>query len=102
MCGPVLTFPLPKNEYMKDDFCITIETWHKPDLGKQENVSIFASLANPVQSVQTCLTCHLMLVQVHKLDSSKWKDVTVVPIDIADRSPVSAAVSKSSSRESKE
>lgn len=29
----------PQNEYMKDDFLIKIETWHKPDLGKQENVS---------------------------------------------------------------
>ncbi|KAM9360566.1 phosphatidylinositol transfer protein beta isoform-like [Symphorus nematophorus] len=53
------------NEYMKDDFYISIETWHKPDLGTQENV--------------------------HKLDSAKWKEVTVVPIDIADRSQVSAA-----------
>lgn len=34
---------------------------------------------------------------MHKLDSSTWKNVTVVPIDIADRSPVSAAVSRKSS-----
>uniref|UniRef100_A0A2K6UA92 Phosphatidylinositol transfer protein alpha isoform n=1 Tax=Saimiri boliviensis boliviensis TaxID=39432 RepID=A0A2K6UA92_SAIBB len=25
------------NEYMKEDFLIKIETWHKPDLGTQEN-----------------------------------------------------------------
>lgn len=25
---------------MKEDFLIKIETWHKPDLGTQENVSI--------------------------------------------------------------
>ncbi|KAF3851116.1 hypothetical protein F7725_012888 [Dissostichus mawsoni] len=43
------------NEYMKDNFFIKIETWHKPDLGTQEN------------------------------------NVAVVPIDIADRSEVSAA-----------
>ncbi|XP_075895041.1 phosphatidylinositol transfer protein beta isoform-like [Nelusetta ayraudi] len=59
-CKTVVT-----NEYMKDDFSITIETWHKPDLGQQDNV--------------------------HKLEGSKWKDVTVVPIDITDRSSVSAA-----------
>ncbi|XP_030273575.1 phosphatidylinositol transfer protein beta isoform-like isoform X1 [Sparus aurata] len=53
------------NEYMKDNFIIKIETWHKPDLGTIENV--------------------------HKLDSDTWKDVTVVPIDIADRSQVSNA-----------
>ncbi|XP_061673672.1 phosphatidylinositol transfer protein beta isoform-like [Syngnathoides biaculeatus] len=53
------------NEYMKDNFLIRIETWHKPDLGTQENV--------------------------HKLDRSSWQQVSVVPIDIADRSQVSAA-----------
>ncbi|XP_078107789.1 phosphatidylinositol transfer protein beta isoform-like [Sander vitreus] len=53
------------NEYMKDNFFIKIETWHKPDLGTQENV--------------------------HKLDSSTWDTVNVVPIDIADRSQVSNA-----------
>lgn len=31
-------FPL-QNEYMKDDFMIKIETWHKPDMGTLENVS---------------------------------------------------------------
>ncbi|KAG1957539.1 phosphatidylinositol transfer protein beta isoform-like [Pimephales promelas] len=51
------------NEYMKDDFFIKIETWHKPDLGTLENV--------------------------HKLDSSKWKSVEVTPIDIADKEQVS-------------
>ncbi|TNN82292.1 Phosphatidylinositol transfer protein beta isoform [Liparis tanakae] len=53
------------NEYMKDNFFIKIETWHKPDLGTQENV--------------------------HQLDSSTWQNVVVVPIDIADRSQVSNA-----------
>uniref|UniRef100_A0A3P9NQ11 Phosphatidylinositol transfer protein beta isoform n=1 Tax=Poecilia reticulata TaxID=8081 RepID=A0A3P9NQ11_POERE len=53
------------NEYMKDGFFIQIETWHKPDMGTQENV--------------------------HKVDSSIWKNVAVVPIDIADRSQVSPA-----------
>lgn len=28
-----------QNEYMKDDFMIKIETWHKPDMGTIENVS---------------------------------------------------------------
>ncbi|XP_010787891.1 phosphatidylinositol transfer protein alpha isoform-like [Notothenia coriiceps] len=32
-CKTVLT-----NVYMKDKFSITIETWHKPDMGDQENV----------------------------------------------------------------
>lgn len=29
-----------QNEYMKDNFLIKIETWHKPDLGHLENVTI--------------------------------------------------------------
>lgn len=28
-----------QNTYMKDKFMIKIETWHKPDMGDQENVS---------------------------------------------------------------
>uniref|UniRef100_A0A671NCS2 Phosphatidylinositol transfer protein alpha isoform n=2 Tax=Sinocyclocheilus TaxID=75365 RepID=A0A671NCS2_9TELE len=50
------------NEYMKDNFLVMIETWHKPDLGDQDNV--------------------------HKLDPEQWKKVEVVHIDIADRSQV--------------
>ncbi|KAM6986449.1 phosphatidylinositol transfer protein beta isoform-like [Aplochiton taeniatus] len=45
------------NEYMKDDFMIKIETWHKPDMGTLENV--------------------------HELDDPTWKTVEAVPIDIA-------------------
>uniref|UniRef100_A0A672Z8S9 Phosphatidylinositol transfer protein alpha isoform n=1 Tax=Sphaeramia orbicularis TaxID=375764 RepID=A0A672Z8S9_9TELE len=53
--------PCLQNEYMKDDFMIKIETWHKPDMGDQENV--------------------------HGLDKETWdKEVNVVHIDIADRS----------------
>ncbi|KAM6459122.1 LOW QUALITY PROTEIN: phosphatidylinositol transfer protein alpha isoform [Liasis olivaceus] len=55
--GAVIT-----NEYMKDDFLIKIETWHKADAGMQENV--------------------------HKLDPEEWKNVEAVYIDIADRSHV--------------
>ncbi|CAB1318258.1 unnamed protein product, partial [Coregonus sp. 'balchen'] len=51
-----------KNEYMKDDFLIKIETWHKPDMGTLENV--------------------------HDLDGPTWKTVEVVPIDIADKDVV--------------
>ncbi|KAG9330942.1 hypothetical protein JZ751_021448 [Albula glossodonta] len=51
-----------RNEYMKDDFFIKIETWHKPDLGTLENV--------------------------HGLDQPTWKSVEVVPIDIADKEQV--------------
>lgn len=57
-CKTVVT-----NEYMKDNFFIEIKTWHKPDLGKQENV--------------------------HNLDTENWSNVVVVPIDIADNSQVS-------------
>ncbi|KAJ8338854.1 hypothetical protein SKAU_G00356400 [Synaphobranchus kaupii] len=53
------------NEYMKDDFFIKIETWHKPDMGTLENV--------------------------HELDAATWKSVVVVPIDIAEREHVSAS-----------
>uniref|UniRef100_A0A4X2KGC4 Phosphatidylinositol transfer protein N-terminal domain-containing protein n=1 Tax=Vombatus ursinus TaxID=29139 RepID=A0A4X2KGC4_VOMUR len=52
-----------QNEYMKDDFFIKIETWHHPDMGTQDNV--------------------------HHLDAETWKEVEVVPIDIADRTQVS-------------
>ncbi|XP_030633214.1 phosphatidylinositol transfer protein, alpha a [Chanos chanos] len=58
-CRTVLT-----NEYMKDNFMVMIETWHKPDLGDQENV--------------------------HGLDPEQWKKVEVVHIDIADRSQIDA------------
>ncbi|XP_063127062.1 phosphatidylinositol transfer protein beta isoform isoform X2 [Rattus norvegicus] len=54
-----------QNEYMKDDFFIKIETWHKPDLGTLENV--------------------------HGLDPNTWKTVEIVHIDIADRSQVEPA-----------
>uniref|UniRef100_A0AAY4EPV5 Phosphatidylinositol transfer protein alpha isoform n=1 Tax=Denticeps clupeoides TaxID=299321 RepID=A0AAY4EPV5_9TELE len=50
------------NEYMKDNFLVQIDTWHKPDLGNQENV--------------------------HGVDPETWKKVDVVYIDIADRSQV--------------
>ncbi|OXB52492.1 UNVERIFIED_CONTAM: hypothetical protein H355_000669, partial [Colinus virginianus] len=56
-----------QNEYMKDDFLIKIETWHKSDLGTQENVC-------------TCI--------VHTLDPDVWKNVEAIYIDIADRSQV--------------
>ncbi|XP_038231194.1 LOW QUALITY PROTEIN: phosphatidylinositol transfer protein alpha isoform [Dermochelys coriacea] len=56
-CRTVIT-----NEYMKDDFLIKIETWHKPDLGMQENV--------------------------HKLEPDVWKNVEAVYIDIGDRNQV--------------
>uniref|UniRef100_W5MJE1 Phosphatidylinositol transfer protein alpha isoform n=1 Tax=Lepisosteus oculatus TaxID=7918 RepID=W5MJE1_LEPOC len=58
-CRTVIT-----NEYMKDNFLIKIETWHKPDNGTQENV--------------------------HGLDPDTWKNVEVVHIDIADRNQVNA------------
>lgn len=35
----VLVLLFFQNEYMKDDFFIKIETWHKPDLGTTDNVS---------------------------------------------------------------
>ncbi|KAG7253702.1 hypothetical protein CRUP_000729, partial [Coryphaenoides rupestris] len=54
-----------QNEYMRDNFFIQIETWHKPDTGKLENV--------------------------HKLDEATWKTVDVVPIDIADNSQVDSS-----------
>uniref|UniRef100_A0A3B3QNR0 Phosphatidylinositol transfer protein beta isoform n=1 Tax=Paramormyrops kingsleyae TaxID=1676925 RepID=A0A3B3QNR0_9TELE len=57
-----LPLPSPPNEYMKDDFFIKIETWHKPDLGTIDNV--------------------------HMLDPSTWKTVDVLPIDIADGNQV--------------
>ncbi|XP_056138782.1 phosphatidylinositol transfer protein alpha isoform-like [Lampris incognitus] len=58
-CRTVLT-----NEYMKDSFQIKIETWHKPDMGEEDNV--------------------------HGLDAETLKNVHVVHIDIADRSKACA------------
>ncbi|XP_051255540.1 phosphatidylinositol transfer protein alpha isoform [Dicentrarchus labrax] len=58
-CRTILT-----NEYMKDKFMIKIETWHKPDMGDQENV--------------------------HGLDQSTWEKTEVVNIDIGDRSVINA------------
>ncbi|CAL8360269.1 unnamed protein product [Merluccius merluccius] len=46
------------------NFYIKIETWHKPDMGEQENV--------------------------HGLDAEAWKKTEVVHIDIADRTKVGA------------
>uniref|UniRef100_A0A672RII3 Phosphatidylinositol transfer protein beta isoform n=1 Tax=Sinocyclocheilus grahami TaxID=75366 RepID=A0A672RII3_SINGR len=55
-------FVTVSNEYMKDDFFIKIETWHKPDTGTTENP--------------------------HGLPPEEWEDIEIVPIDIADRSQV--------------
>uniref|UniRef100_A0A8C4N872 Phosphatidylinositol transfer protein, beta n=1 Tax=Eptatretus burgeri TaxID=7764 RepID=A0A8C4N872_EPTBU len=56
-CRTVIT-----NEYMKDSFFVKIETWHKPDMGNNDNV--------------------------HGLDAEKYKEVEIVNIDIADRTQV--------------
>ncbi|XP_069003528.1 phosphatidylinositol transfer protein alpha isoform-like [Embiotoca jacksoni] len=58
-CKTVLT-----NDYMKESFMIKIETWHKPDMGEQNNV--------------------------HGLDTATWERAEVVNIDIADKSAISA------------
>ncbi|CAL1616154.1 unnamed protein product [Knipowitschia caucasica] len=63
-CKTVVT-----NDYMGNNFYLEIKTWHKPDLGEQENV--------------------------HKLDKETLASRVVVPIDIADSSQVSAADYKS-------
>ncbi|KAM9441585.1 phosphatidylinositol transfer protein alpha isoform-like isoform 2-T2 [Salvelinus alpinus] len=60
----MLTPTVGRNEYMKDNFLIKIETWHKPDMGVQENV--------------------------HGLDPDQWKKTEVVYIDIADKTQVDA------------
>uniref|UniRef100_A0A3B3CKY6 Phosphatidylinositol transfer protein alpha isoform n=1 Tax=Oryzias melastigma TaxID=30732 RepID=A0A3B3CKY6_ORYME len=52
-----------QNTYMKEKFMIKIETWHKPDMGNQENV--------------------------HGLDDKTWGNVEVVNIDIADKDSIS-------------
>lgn len=54
-CKTVIT-----NVYMKEKFSLTIETWHKPDMGEEENV--------------------------HGLDKSQLDKRVVVDIDIADKS----------------
>lgn len=84
---------------MNDNFMIMIETWHKPDLGEQENVSLnqvhetntwsFKSFKQRTRDERV-----LCFVQVHNLDPETWKKVDVVYIDIADKSQVNAKVSK--------
>ncbi|KAM4627078.1 phosphatidylinositol transfer protein beta isoform-like [Polymixia lowei] len=56
-CRTILT-----NEYMKGNFIIKIETWHKPDMGEQDNV--------------------------HELDADTLDKTEVIHIDIADRRQV--------------
>ncbi|XP_061684571.1 phosphatidylinositol transfer protein alpha isoform-like [Syngnathoides biaculeatus] len=51
------------NSYMNERFEIKVETWHKPDMGEQENV--------------------------HGLNKSDWEKTEVVNIDIADRKGIS-------------
>lgn len=48
--------PATQNEYMKEDFEIKIETWHKPDMGTVENVSLRKSTPGPpiLPSFQYC------------------------------------------------
>lgn len=41
-----------QNEYMKDDFFIKIETWHKPDMGTTENVSVNTQFISTFTSCQ--------------------------------------------------
>uniref|UniRef100_A0A3Q3KPW9 Phosphatidylinositol transfer protein alpha isoform n=1 Tax=Monopterus albus TaxID=43700 RepID=A0A3Q3KPW9_MONAL len=55
--------PCLQNTYMKDKFMIKIETWHKPDMGDQDNV--------------------------HGIDKRSWEATEIVDIDIADRSCIS-------------
>uniref|UniRef100_A0AAA9TMY3 Phosphatidylinositol transfer protein beta isoform n=1 Tax=Bos taurus TaxID=9913 RepID=A0AAA9TMY3_BOVIN len=88
------------NEYMKDDFFIKIETWHKPDLGTLENCMKVKSESEVAQSCPTLrdpMDCSLPgssvygIFQVHGLDPNTWKTVEIVHIDIADRSQVEPA-----------
>lgn len=58
-CRTILT-----NAYMNEDFIIKIETWHKPDMGEQDNV--------------------------HGLEESKWYEAEIVNIDIADKDSISS------------
>ena len=51
------------HQYMKDNFFCKVDTWHKPDMGEEDNV--------------------------HELDAKEWENVEVVRVDIA--SPVSKA-----------
>ncbi|XP_037630228.1 phosphatidylinositol transfer protein alpha isoform-like [Sebastes umbrosus] len=57
-CKTVIT-----NVYMKEKFSITIETWHKPDMGQEDNV--------------------------HGLEGIKLEKREVIPIDIADNKGIS-------------
>lgn len=50
-----------QNEYMKDNFMIKIETWHKPDMGEQDNVSI-----NSINHLQYMFTIASNLDEVFK------------------------------------
>uniref|UniRef100_A0A8C0GSJ4 Phosphatidylinositol transfer protein N-terminal domain-containing protein n=1 Tax=Chelonoidis abingdonii TaxID=106734 RepID=A0A8C0GSJ4_CHEAB len=43
--------PGPQNQYVRDNFIIRIEMWHKPDLGTQDNVNEPRPLAAPPPSM---------------------------------------------------
>lgn len=47
-----------QNEYMKDNFLIKIETWHKPDTGHLENV-IYQNVNDLNRSLYVCVFCLL-------------------------------------------
>lgn len=51
----IISPPSLQNEYMKDNFLIKIETWHKPDTGHLENV-ISKNYVITWRSVCICLT----------------------------------------------
>uniref|UniRef100_A0A8C0GMJ7 Phosphatidylinositol transfer protein N-terminal domain-containing protein n=1 Tax=Chelonoidis abingdonii TaxID=106734 RepID=A0A8C0GMJ7_CHEAB len=45
--------PGPQNQYVRDNFIIRIEMWHKPDLGTQDNVNEPRPLAAPPPSIRS-------------------------------------------------
>lgn len=100
--GPLFLFSL-QNEYMKDNFLIKIETWHKPDMGHLENVTMKRTQTLGT-AVSECFSSvwprPVALFQVHGLDAETWKKVDVVYIDIADRSQVEPKVNEFSKMDS--
>jgi len=49
---------------MKDDFFIKIETWHKPDIGTTENVSVC------LQFICAFLRCPIIVLLVESFNQS--------------------------------
>lgn len=61
-----------QNEYMKDNFLIKIETWHKPDMGHLENVISKISNCNELSMrTSVCMSVCVLYTSVFRIYNIK-------------------------------